>query len=93
MSNQRYLGKQAKDIPPEKLEELLRKGFSVSAESGRLRKRIKNKKKKDPFSKRKLNKAVQKVGWIVLGILFLLSLIMLFPHIGDKSKSQFNKVR
>jgi hypothetical protein len=93
MGDKQYLGKFAKDLPREVLEELLKKGYSVSPESGRIRKRIKKKKKKDGFTKRKLNKAVQKIGWIALAILFLFSLLLLFPHMGDKKKSNFEKIR
>jgi hypothetical protein len=89
-----YLGKQATDIPTEKLEELLKKGYSVSPESGRIRKRLKKKKKKEAFSKRKLNKTVQKIGWIILLILFIVSVVMMIPYMGEnRDKNKYNKTR
>jgi hypothetical protein len=87
-----YLGKRANEIAPEKLAELLRKGYSISPNSGRLREKIKQReKKKEKFSKKKANKMVQKVGWIILLILFIGALFLLFPNIGDKYDSNAKK--
>jgi hypothetical protein len=88
MSDEDYLGKLAVEIPTETLEKLLKEGYSVSPRSGRLRKKIRIKRKKAPFSKKKLNKLIQKIGWIVLLIIFLVSLVMIVPHIGDNSRQE-----
>jgi hypothetical protein len=94
MTEENYLGKNSNDIPAEKLEELLKKGYSISPNSGRLRKRIKQKKKPEKLSKKKLNKIVQKVGWFILLILFLISIVMMIPHIGDnRAKNKSSKTR
>ena len=84
IEDEKYLGKFVKDIPDEKLEELLQEGYSISPRTGRLRKKIKKRKKSGKIDKKKLNKRIQKIGWIVLLIIFLASLVMLFPQMGDK---------
>ena len=85
-----YLGKVAKDIPTEKIEELLKKGFSISPRSGRLRKKVKVVKEKKSFTKKKLRKSVQKAGWILLLIIFLISLVMIIPQLSDKNENRRN---
>ena len=79
-----YLGKLASEIPPDKLEELIRKGYSLSSQSGRLRKRVRERKEKKKFSRKRLNKMARKAGWIFLLILFLLSLAMIIPQLVSK---------
>jgi hypothetical protein len=94
MSDRDYLGKKANEIPPEKLAELLRKGYTVSSNSGRLREKYRiRERKKVKFSKKKFNKNVQKVGWIILVLLFIASLVMLIPNIGDKYSSEKKKIQ
>ena len=79
-----FLGKLASDIPADKLEELIRRGYSVSPQSGRLRKRVRKEKEKKKFSKKKLNKIARKAGWIFLLLLFLLSIVMIIPNLVSK---------
>jgi len=90
MTDKEHLGKLAKDIPQEKLDELFKKGYSVSPHSGRLRKKIKKSKTKKPFSKNKLNTWLQKIGWVFLLILFLISIIMIVPQL-IKNPSEVKK--
>jgi hypothetical protein len=53
--------------------------YSISPNSGRLRKRI---RKKKPFSKRKMKKYFQYFLWILLIGAFLYSLIVIIPELG-----------
>jgi hypothetical protein len=92
MSEREYLGKLANEIEPEKLAELLKKGYSVSPRSGRIRERFRKKeKKKEKFNNKKLNKTVQKVGWVILLLLFLASILLIVPNIGNKYDSNAKK--
>jgi len=55
--------------------------YSVSPNSGRLRKRVRVKKKK-LFSKRKMKKYFEYFLWILLLGAFLYSLIVVIPELG-----------
>ena len=57
-SRSRRRGVKASDIPPEKLEQLLKEGYSISPRSGRLRKRIKGKSHDSEITKKKIEKNI-----------------------------------
>ena len=80
MSNRRQPGLYPEDLPPEKLEQLLREGYTVSPNSGRLRKKIISKKKSSFFSKRKAKKYSRMALWALLIIAFLISLVIIVPE-------------
>jgi len=80
MSNHRQPGLYPEDLPPEKLEQLLREGYTVSPNSGRLRKKISSKKKPSFFSKRKAKKYSRMALWALLIIAFLISLVIIVPE-------------
>ena len=81
MSTHRSSGLYPEDLPPEKLEQLLREGYTISPNSGRLRKRISSKKKHSFISKRKAKKYTRFAMWALLIIAFLLSLVIILPEI------------
>ena len=58
--------------------------YSISPDSGRLRKRLRKRKKK-LFSKRKLKIYVEYVLWIVILAAFVYSLIVVIPELGLNS--------
>jgi hypothetical protein len=68
-------------------EKLASGEYSISPRSGRLRKRIKKvekKKKKRPlYSKRKLDKLMIKIVWVLMIVAFLVSIIILLPEMSD----------
>jgi len=66
--------------------------YSISPTSGRLRKRIR-KKKKSAFSKRKVKKYFEYFVWIVILIAFIYSLIIILPEIGLSDKTPKPKVK
>jgi len=68
------------DLPPDKLERLLREGYTISPNSGRLRKKISSKKKPSTFSKRKVKKYTRFALWTLLIIAFLISLVIILPE-------------
>jgi hypothetical protein len=80
MSTHRHSGLYPEDIPPEKLERLLREGYTVSPNSGRLRKKVSSKKKAGLFSKRKARKLTRFALWAILIIAFLISLVIIVPE-------------
>jgi hypothetical protein len=55
--------------------------YSISPESGRLRKRIRKKKKRF-FSKRKVKTYIEYFLWIVILAAFVYSLIVVIPELG-----------
>ena len=55
--------------------------YSISPESGRLRKRVR-KKKKRLFSKRKVKTYVEYFLWVVVLAAFIYSLIVVIPELG-----------
>ena len=78
--SRRQHGLYPEDLPPEKLEQLLREGYTVSPNSGRLRKKISSRKKHTFFSKRKVKKYTRFALWALLIIAFLVSLVVLVPE-------------
>jgi hypothetical protein len=80
MSSPRQPGIYPEDLSPEKLEQLLREGYTVSPNSGRLRKKITTKKKTGFFSKRKVKKYSRIALWALLIIAFLVSLVIIVPE-------------
>jgi hypothetical protein len=80
MNNHRSPGLYPEDLPPEKLEQLLREGYTISPNSGRLRKRISSSKKTSFYSKRKVKKYMRFVLWALLIIAFIASLVIILPE-------------
>src|SRR5690349_13846728 len=80
MSSHRRPGMYPEDFPPEKLEELLREGYTISPNSGRLRKKIISRKKSNFFSRRKVKKYTRFALWALLIIAFLISLVIILPE-------------
>ena len=78
------------------LQEKLASGeFSISPRSGRLRKRIKVRKKKSAFSKTKVKKNISRLMWVLMIIAFLFCLAVLLPMMnqsgpGNQSSSGQN---
>lgn len=72
------------------LKEKLASGeYSISPNSGRLRKRVRIKKKKTPmFSKRRMKKYGQLALWALLILAFLTSLIIVFPELNIESSNK-----
>lgn len=75
------------------LQEKLASGeYSISPRSGRLRKKIRVRKKQSKFSKRKVKRYFYQGLWILLVIAFVLSLAILIPEMGvDGPKSEMEK--
>ncbi len=80
MSNHQKPGIYPEDIPPEKLERLLSEGYSISPNSGRLRKKYSTRKKSGFFSKRRTKKITRIALWTLLIIAFLISLVVILPE-------------
>ncbi len=80
MSNQQKSGLYPEDLPPERLERLLREGYSISPNSGRLRKKYSTRKKSGYFSSRKTKKYTRTALWTLLIIAFLISLVIILPE-------------
>jgi hypothetical protein len=80
MSSNRNSGMYPEDLPPEKLERLLREGYTISPNSGRLRKKISGKKRSSLFSKRSAKKYTRFAIWALLIIAFLISLVIILPE-------------
>lgn len=77
----------------ETLDKLATGEYSISPRSGRLRKKIKLKKKKSAFfSKSRLKKQGIKALWVLLVLAFLASLIIVLPELdlnsGNKKINQ-----
>ena len=80
MSSHHSHGLYPEDLPPEKLERLLREGYTISPNSGRLRKKISTKKKSSFFSTRKVKKYTRFALWALLILAFLASLVIILPE-------------
>ena len=80
MSAHRSRGMYPEDLPPDKLERLLREGYTISPNSGRLRKKLGVRKKSGYFSKRKVRKYTRFALWALLIIAFLISLVIILPE-------------
>ena len=91
MSSHRQPGLYPEDLPPEKLEQLLREGYTVSPNSGRLRKKISTRKKSNFFSKRKVKKYSRIALWALLILAFLISLVVIVPEMSVQNPNQKNQ--
>lgn len=63
------------------LDKLASGEYELSPRSGRLRKRVKTKKKKPFFKRSKVKKAMQTMVWIMLIVAFLVSVILVVPEL------------
>ena len=65
----------------ETLDKLATGEYSISPRSGRIRKRVKKKKKGSFFSTSSLKKVAGRVVWVILILAFVVSLILVFPEL------------
>ena len=93
MGSEDHLGMLAKDLPPDKMERLLREGYSISPNSGRLRKRIRSKRARSPFSKRKAKKYTRIMLWTFLIVAFVISLVIIIPELAVDNGPQLRNQR
>lgn len=70
------------------LDKLATGEYSISPRSGRLRKKIRKKKKSSPLSSRNLKKLGGKIVWVLLIVAFLVSLILVFPELNMVSTNK-----
>ena len=71
------------------LDKLASGEYSISPNSGRLRKRIRRKKPKSFFKRTGVKNFVNSALWVILLAAFLISLILVFPElnlVSDKKK-------
>ena len=70
------------------LDKLASGEYEISPRSGRIRKRIKVKKKKSFFKRTRVKKGVQTMVWILLIAAFIVSVILVVPelNIGTERK-------
>jgi hypothetical protein len=71
------------------LDKLASGEYSISPNSGRLRKRIRRKKPKSFFKRTGVKNFINSALWVILLAAFLLSLILVFPElnlVSDKKK-------
>lgn len=71
------------------LDKLASGEYSISPNSGRLRKRVRRKKEKSFFSKSNIKNFINSALWVILIASFLISLILVFPElnlVSDKKK-------
>ena len=71
------------------LDKLASGEYSISPNSGRLRKRIRRKKEKKFFSRENVKRFINSALWVILIASFLISLILVFPElnlVSDKKK-------
>ena len=79
------------DLPPERLEQLLREGYTISPNSGRLRKKIGRKKSSGILSKRKAKKYTKYALWALLILAFLASLVIILPEMSVQNNPNIPK--
>ena len=91
MSSRPGTGMYPEDLPPEKLERLLREGYTISPNSGRLRKKISTKKKSKFFSAHKTKKYTRIALWTFLILAFLLSLVIILPEMAVQNNPNIKK--
>ncbi len=91
MSSQRSSGLYPEDLSPEKLERLLREGYTISPNSGRLRKKISTKKKSKFFSTHKTKKYTRVALWTLLILAFLASLVIILPEMAVQNNPNIQK--
>ena len=68
--------------------------YSISPRSGRLRKRVKVKKKKPFFQRSETKKKLKTLVWILLLLGFIISVVLVLPEInieGGKKKENLEK--
>ncbi len=71
------------------LDKLASGEYSISPNSGRLRKRVRKKKEKKFFSRSNIKRFINSALWVILIAAFLISLILVFPElnlVSDKKK-------
>lgn len=71
------------------LDKLASGEYSISPNSGRLRKRVRRKKEKLFFSRANIKRFINSALWVILIASFLISLILVFPElnlVSDKKK-------
>ncbi len=71
------------------LDKLASGEYSISPNSGRLRKKVKVKKKKSFFQRSKIKKKMNNLIWILLILAFVISIILVVPELNlqsDKNK-------
>lgn len=71
------------------LDKLASGEYSISPNSGRLRKRVRRKKEKKFFSRANIKNFINSALWVILIASFLISLILVFPElnlVSDKKK-------
>ena len=71
------------------LDKLASGEYSISPNSGRLRKRVRRKKEKKFFSRSNIKRFINSALWVILIAAFLISLILVFPElnlVSDKKK-------
>lgn len=71
------------------LDKLASGEYSISPNSGRLRKRVRRKKEKKFFSRENVKRFINSALWVILIASFLISLILVFPElnlVSDKKK-------
>jgi len=67
--------------------------YSVSPNTGRLRKRVKVRRKKSFFRRSKIKRILEYTFWISILVLFLYSLIIVLPEMGIVSDKNPKKTR
>lgn len=70
------------------LDKLATGEYSISPRSGRLRKRVRIKKKKSFFSRHRMKKMGSKMLWVLLILAFLVSLVIVFPELKIESSNK-----
>ncbi len=71
------------------LDKLASGEYSISPNSGRLRKRIRRRKEKNFFRRSSVKRFINSALWVILIAGFLISLILVFPElnlVSDKKK-------
>ena len=71
------------------LDKLASGEYSISPNSGRLRKRVRRKKEKKFYSRSNIKRFINSALWVILIAAFLISLILVFPElnlVSDKKK-------
>ena len=71
------------------LDKLASGEYSISPNSGRLRKRIRRRKEKNFFRRSSVKRFINSALWVMLIAAFLISLILVFPElnlVSDKKK-------
>lgn len=77
------------------LDKLASGEYSISPNSGRLRKRVRRKKEKKFFSSANVKRFLNSALWVILIASFLISLILVFPElnlVSDKKKTDSKSI-